>query len=122
MDYADANSGMELHAALGRAASTVRKSVWAVDVHAANAQTQGTTEANSAAAAMANLGLSGTVIFYDMENYTPKTGDNCASAVQTFLRAWVSQMNVNGYATTAVYGNPGPAQRDFSLVSGLTEV
>jgi photosystem II stability/assembly factor-like uncharacterized protein len=89
---------------------------------AATAQTQGTAEADSAAAAMVALGLSDTVVFYDMENYTPVTGDSCASAVQTFLKAWVNEMNVNGFQTTAAYGNPGPAQRDFSQVLGLNQV
>ena len=85
-----------------------------------NAAALGTANATSAAQAMANYGLAGTLVFYNMENYTP-TG-SCSAAVRSFLTAWVEGMNANGFQTTAVYGNPAPAQYDFSTISGLTEV
>jgi photosystem II stability/assembly factor-like uncharacterized protein len=88
----------------------------------ATAQSQGKTEADSAAAAMAALGLAGTIVFYDMESYTPVSGDGCSAAVQTFLTSWVSEITADGFSTTAVYGNPRAAQQDFSQVSGLNQV
>jgi photosystem II stability/assembly factor-like uncharacterized protein len=87
----------------------------------ANATSQGTSNADSASVAMAALGLSGTVVFYDMENYNI-TDSACSQAVRAFLTAWVKEMNADGFQTTAVYGNPGPAQNDFSQVPGLTQV
>ncbi|HXC44348.1 MAG TPA: glycoside hydrolase domain-containing protein [Candidatus Dormibacteraeota bacterium] len=88
---------------------------------AANAASSGTSNADNAAAAMARYGLPGTVVFYDMENYTSTPGDACSVAVRAFLAAWVQEMNADGFATTAVYGNPGNAQNDFSQIAGLTE-
>jgi len=88
----------------------------------ANAAAQGTANATSAAAGMAALGLSGTMVFYNMENYTDDAQHVCSTAVRAFLTAWVSGMNANGYATTPVYGNPAPAQNDFKKVAGLTEL
>lgn len=88
----------------------------------ATAESQGKTEAVNAASAMAALGLSGTVVFYDMENYSTTAGSTCSLAVRAFLNGWVSSMNAKGFSTTAVYGNPGPAQNDFSQVPGLTQV
>jgi photosystem II stability/assembly factor-like uncharacterized protein len=88
----------------------------------ATAQSQGTAEAASAAKAMAGLELQGTLIFYDMENYTAAAGSACSLAVRAFLTGWIQGMNANGFATTAVYGNPGPAERDFSQVTNLNEV
>lgn len=87
----------------------------------ANAGPLGTSNADSAAAAMTTLGLSGSVVFYDMENYDI-TNTSCSQAVRTFLTAWVKEMNTDGFQTTAVYGNPGPAENDFSQVSGLTQM
>ncbi len=87
-----------------------------------NAAAQGTTNANVAATAMTALGLSGTMVFYNMENYTDDAQHVCSTAVRAFLTAWVSGMNANGYAVTPVYGNPAPAQNDFSRVAGLTEL
>ncbi len=87
-----------------------------------NAGTVGADEANSASAAMAALGLSGTLIFYDMENYTSTPGDSCSTAIRKFLSAWVKGMNANGFDTVAVYGSPANAKNDFSQVAGITQV
>jgi photosystem II stability/assembly factor-like uncharacterized protein len=88
----------------------------------ANAASEGMSNADGAAAAMTALGLSDTVVFYDMENYTSTAGDSCSLAVRAFLSAWVQEMNTDGFQTTAVYGNPGPAENDFSQIPGLTQV
>jgi len=88
----------------------------------ATAQADGGAEALSAISAMTALGLSGTVIFYDMESYTATAGSSCSLAVRAFLTGWVNGMRANGFSTTAVYGNAGPAQIDFSQVANLTQV
>jgi photosystem II stability/assembly factor-like uncharacterized protein len=86
------------------------------------AQSEGGIEAVNAANAMTALGLAGTVVFYDMENYSAVAGSACSLAVQAFLTGWVNGMNANGFTVTGVYGNPGPAERDFSQVPNLSEV
>lgn len=86
------------------------------------AQSQGQAEADSASAAMSALGLSGTVVFYDMESYSAAAGSACSLAVRAFLTGWSNEMVLDGFQATAVYGNPGPAQRDFSKVPGLNQV
>jgi probable HAF family extracellular repeat protein len=85
-------------------------------INPAKAQQQGMDDAKNAAGAMSALGLTGTVIFYDMEFYQPD-GGTCSTAVQQFLTGWVKGMTANGFQTTGVYGNPAPAQQDFSRVS-----
>lgn len=79
------------------------------------AQTQGAQEADNATTAAAAFGLGGTIIYKDIENYTPD-GGQCSSAVRAFLTGWVSEMHAKGYQA-GVYGNPSPAQMDFSQVS-----
>jgi hypothetical protein len=92
------------------------------DSNATAAQSEGGIEALNAANAMASLGLAGTVVFYDMESYSAAAGSACSLAVQAFLTGWVNGMNANGFTVTGVYGNPGPAERDFSQVPNLSEV
>jgi len=80
------------------------------------AYAQGQAEADAATkgskSAMQNLGLGpGSVVYYDMENYTPSApcnGNPTGSYVNSFLSGWVSEIQLNGY-TAAVYGNPAPA-------------
>lgn len=85
----------------------------------ATAQTQGAQEADNATTAAAAFGLGGTIIYKDIENYTPD-GGQCSSAVTAFLTGWVSAMHTDGYQA-GVYGNPLPAQTDFSQVAPLPD-
>ena len=77
------------------------------------AQSQGVTQANSAASAASALGLSDTVIYYDMEQYD---SSQCGAAVKAFVSGWVNQLHTNGYGT-GVYGAPADAQTDWYLAS-----
>lgn len=81
----------------------------------ANAASQGTSEATSAANAAAALGLSGTVIYKDMESYNTANGQ-CDSAVVAYLGAWVTKLKSLGYSA-GVYGSPLNAGPDFSRTS-----
>jgi photosystem II stability/assembly factor-like uncharacterized protein len=76
------------------------------------AQADGVAEANAAATIAAGMGLSGTVIYYDMEQYQ----SGCGSAVRAFVNGWVSQLHSNGYLA-GVYGAPAGAQTDWWNVS-----
>ena len=83
------------------------------------AQTQGAQEADNAAAAAVSLGIGGTIIYKDIETYTPD-GGQCSSAVRAYLAGWVSEMHTDGYQT-GVYGHASPAQTDFSQVTPLPD-
>lgn len=84
-----------------------------------SAAAEGTSEAISAANAAAALGLSGTVIYKDMEAYST-TDSGCDAAVVAYLGAWVSKVKSLGYSA-GVYGSPYNASADFSRVSPLPD-
>ncbi len=68
---------------------------------------QGINEANLAVDRLAQLGLTGpdktgSVIYYDIENYGTNTA--CRSAVNSFMNGWVSQIHTRGN-TAGVYGS-----------------
>jgi probable HAF family extracellular repeat protein len=61
------------------------------------------------------LGLSKTIIYYDMENYNT-TNTTCAAEVESFVSGWVAGIHSLGYLA-GVYANPAPVQADMSLAS-----
>lgn len=76
----------------------------------ANAAAQGKAEADSAASAADALGLSKTVIYKDIKNYT--INSQCSPPVIAFVSAWVSELHNKGYSA-GVYANPDPANQDI---------
>jgi hypothetical protein len=79
------------------------------------AQSQGMTEADSAANAAAALGLNPqTIIYYDMERYNPDA--TCSTAVKAFINGWVQRMHARGNLA-GVYGSPGNAQDDWASIA-----
>ncbi len=84
------------------------------------ARSQGAAEADSAATAASALGLSGTIIFYDMERYEDPGG--CGRAVTAFISGWVSQLHRKRPSYLAgVYGSPGNAQSDWLPASPVPD-
>ena len=82
---------------------------------------QGMSEASAAIKSANTLGFSPTIIYHDMENYTPSSPPSaCDLAVIAFLDGWVSGLH-NAKHAAGVYGNPLPAQDDFSQVSPLPD-
>ena len=77
----------------------------------ATAATQGTAEADDAAASMAALGLAAGAnnpIYFDMEPYhVGSSYQACDNAVLTFLEAWTNELHVKGYLA-GVYGTVSP--------------
>jgi photosystem II stability/assembly factor-like uncharacterized protein len=68
---------------------------------------QGLAEANLAVERLAALGLtlpdkSGSVVYYDIENYG--TNSSCRNAVNAFINGWVSQLQASGNLA-GVYGS-----------------
>jgi len=103
---------------------------WASTINTAGgAYAQGQAEADAATkgtkAAMEKLGLgAGSVIYYDIENYTPSAACNnnpTGSYVNSFLSGWVSEIQSNGYVA-AIYGNPAPATSWYSGGTGYSAV
>jgi Rv2525c-like, glycoside hydrolase-like domain len=74
------------------------------------AASQGTSEATSASGAAASLGLTNTIVYYDLEAYNDNS--SCSAAVKAFVNAWVSQMHVKGNLA-GVYGSPSNANSDW---------
>ena len=84
------------------------------------AAAQGAAEAQSATAKMAAIGLSGTIVYYDMEYYNDTP--SCAAATKAFLNAWVQGLHGKGYVA-ASYGSPTNAAADWvHLTSALDAV
>jgi Rv2525c-like, glycoside hydrolase-like domain/Immune inhibitor A-like, MAM domain len=74
------------------------------------AASQGTSEAQSAASTMSSIGLSGSVIYYDLEYYNATS--SCSAAASAFVNAWVQELHTLGY-TAGVYGSPTNANSDW---------
>lgn len=73
---------------------------------------QGKTEADSALAAASDLGISGSILYYDMEAYS--TSDpQCSAAVQAFVNSWDQELHANG-SMAGVYGSPSNAAADWA--------
>ncbi|HKB64826.1 MAG TPA: glycoside hydrolase domain-containing protein, partial [Pyrinomonadaceae bacterium] len=86
--------------------------------NSSTAQAQGISEANSAADAASALGLTQTIIYYDMERYNPTT--SCQTAVRSFINGWVQQMHARGNLA-GVYGSPQNAQDDWASISNVPD-
>jgi probable HAF family extracellular repeat protein len=55
-----------------------------------------------------------------MENYDTTAATGCSATVIQFLNGWINAMQAGGFKA-GVYGNPGPAQQDFSQLSPLPD-
>jgi photosystem II stability/assembly factor-like uncharacterized protein len=76
-----------------------------------DASTQGAEEADQAIAAAQQLGITGTIIYHDIENYT--VNGTCSPVVQAFVDGWDSEVHLKGYVA-GIYANPGPIKSDIS--------
>ncbi len=89
------------------------------------AYNEGVSEANAALEVAASLGLtlankSGTIIYYDLENYN--TGDaDCRNAAKSFISGWSSQLQAQGNQA-GVYGSAcASAISDFATGSYIPD-
>jgi hypothetical protein len=67
---------------------------------------------------MASIGLSGTIVYYDMEYYDDNS--SCSAATKAFINAWVSELHKKGY-TAGVYGSPTNANADWTNLTDLPD-
>ena len=88
---------------------------------------EGQWEADDAVAAASSLGMSDSMIYFDMEYYPPgtnlKDGTACSPLVVQFLQGWADELHSNGYAA-GLYGSLGDwwttsgGAQDFIQLSG----
>jgi probable HAF family extracellular repeat protein len=93
-------------------------------VFSSNPRQDGTNEAKAAVSAANALSLATPIIYKDIENYdgptlcTPAQQAAAGVAVQAYLSGWDTQLHStvdgSGNYLAGVYGNPKPAQNDFS--------
>ena len=81
----------------------------------ATASTQGAGQADLAVAADKSLGITGGIIYVDIESYT--VGGACSAAVQAYVDGFVSEIAVYSGYSAGVYANSGPITSDISQVS-----
>lgn len=87
-----------------------------ISTNSTTAAQQGVTEADNAAAALQQLGLPRTIVYYDMEYYSvPKGNTTCAPAVKAFLAAWMQQLRSHGVLAGA-YGSPINMAADWTSI------
>ena len=91
------------------------------------ANVDGTKQADAAFASVTSLGLDGSIVYVDVENYDsnyifPGTSTSCGAVVQNYLSGWVQEMhNLGGPGSAGVYGSIYNASADFSA-AGTDEV
>jgi probable HAF family extracellular repeat protein len=80
-----------------------------ISTNPTTAQQQGVTSADAAAQAAGGLGVTGAIIYADIEQYDiPSTLTSCGPAVVAFLNGWISEVQNKGYLG-GVYGAPADA-------------
>ena len=92
------------------------------------AYADGVNEANLAAASLAALELtypdmSGSVVYYDMENYIANSTQACRNAVNSFMDGWVTQLHSLGNLA-GVYGSTlcNTGLSDFLTIPHIPDV
>jgi len=79
---------------------------------AANAYTEGQEQAGDAYTSASTLGLDGTIIYVDIEQYSHSV---CGAAVQQYISGWAQEMHaLAGSGSAGVYGNQDVAALDFT--------
>jgi hypothetical protein len=80
----------------------------------------GAYQADLAIAQANALGISDSIIYYDMEGYTPD-GGSCSAAVETFLVSWTTELHANGFES-GLYGGISDFETDFLALSPEPDV
>lgn len=76
------------------------------------AEAQGQAQADAAYTSANDLGLDGTIIYLDIEEYDHST---CGTAVQSYLAGWIAEMHLlAGAGSAGVYGNQDVASLDLT--------
>ena len=94
-----------------------------ISLNTATAYNQGVDEANAAANALEDLGLGGSVAYYDLEGSSAHSGStDCRNAAKAFINGWVEQLHVLG-VKAGVYGSScASALSDFNNITNKPDV
>ncbi|RME51722.1 MAG: DUF1906 domain-containing protein, partial [Deltaproteobacteria bacterium] len=84
------------------------------------AYAQGRTEAENAANVAADLGLSPSVIYYDLEAYD--TGNtSCRNAAASFISGWTSRLHERGFRAGAYGSGCSSALSDYATIANVPD-
>ena len=88
-----------------------------ISTNTTTAFNQGVTEAASAISAANGLGLSTSIVYYDMENYN--SGDaTCKAAVNSFINGWVQRLHSSSFQA-GVYGSATDANSGWATIANV---
>jgi photosystem II stability/assembly factor-like uncharacterized protein len=88
-----------------------------ISTNTTTAFNQGVNEAASAISAANALGLSTSIVYYDMENYN--SGDaTCKAAVNSFINGWVQRMHSSSFLA-GVYGSATNANSGWATIANV---
>lgn len=90
-----------------------------ISTNTTTAFNQGVTEAASAISAANGLGLTTSIVYYDMESYS-STDTTCKNAVNSFISGWVQRMHSGGFLA-GVYGSPSDANAGWATVANVPD-
>ena len=90
-----------------------------ISTNTTTAFNQGVSEATSAISAANGLGLSASIIYYDMENYN-STDTTCKNAVNSFISGWVQKLHSSGFLA-GVYGSATNANSGWATVANVPD-
>ncbi len=74
-----------------------------ISTNSSTAISEGQQAADAAVNAAQAFGMNSTIIYYDMESYTP--GATCSASVTAFVNSWVQELHSKGY-DAGIYGDP----------------
>jgi hypothetical protein len=83
-----------------------------INTSPAIAKMQGKQQADSAVFSDQSLGITGGIIYVDIESYTPD-GSTCSLAVQAYVNAFVTEIHSYSGYLVGVYANPAPINSDI---------
>jgi hypothetical protein len=90
-----------------------------ISTNTTTAFNEGVSEATSAVSAADALGLSGSIVYYDMEHYD-NTNSSCQAAVDSFISGWSHKLRSSGFRA-GVYGSPFDMAAGWATVANVPD-
>jgi hypothetical protein len=90
-----------------------------ISTNTTTAFNEGVSEATSAISAAGALGLSGSIVYYDMEHYD-NTNTSCQAAVDSFISGWSHKLRSSGFRA-GVYGSPFDMAAGWATVANVPD-
>jgi len=90
-----------------------------ISTNTTTAFNQGVSEATSAISAANALGVSTSIVYYDMEHYD-QTNSSCQAAVESFISGWSHKMRSTSFRA-GVYGSPFDMAAGWATVANVPD-